>query len=63
MEDEKVIFHMYRGKRAKKHLMFELRYEVGLFQKLITNRLRADHKFAKIFRLSVEQFDFLVELS
>lgn len=54
---------MYRGKRAKKHLMFELRYEVGLFQKLITNRLRADHKFAKIFRLSVEQFDFLVELS
>ncbi|MPC43534.1 hypothetical protein E2C01_037183 [Portunus trituberculatus] len=43
--------------------MFELRNEEGMFQKLLTNHLHEDYnKFAEIFCLSVEQFDFLVEL-
>ena len=47
MEDEEVLFQMYGGKRAKKHLMFELRNEEGLFQELIANHLREDYnKFA-----------------
>ncbi|MPC56309.1 hypothetical protein E2C01_050262 [Portunus trituberculatus] len=63
MEDEELIFKMYGGKRTKIHLMFELRNEEGMFQKLITNHLREDHnKFAEFFRLSTEQFNFLVEL-
>ena len=63
IEDEEVILQMYGGKRAKIHLMFELRNKEGIFQRLITNHLREDHNmFAEFFRLSVEQFDFLVEL-
>ena len=48
IEDEEVILQMYGGKRAKIHLMFELRNEEGIFQKLITNHLREHHnKFAE----------------
>ena len=45
------------------HVMFELRNEEGMYKKLIVNHLREDlKKFAEFFRLSLEQFDFLVEL-
>ena len=33
IEDEEVILQMYGGKRAKIHLMFELRNEEGIFQR------------------------------
>ena len=51
---------MYGRKRAKTHVMFELRSEEGMYKKLIVNHLREDpKKFAEFFRLSLEQFDFL----
>ena len=63
IEDEELIFEMYGRKRAKTHVMFELRSEEGMYSKLIVNHLREDpKKFAEFFRLSWEQFDFLVEL-
>ena len=62
IEDEELIFEMYGRKRAKTHVMFELRSEEGMYKKLIVNHLREDpKKFAEFFR-SLEQFDFLVEL-
>lgn len=35
MEDEEGIYQMYGGKRAKKHLVFELRNEEVSFRQLI----------------------------
>ena len=63
IEDEELIFEMYGRKRAKTHVMFVLRSEEGMYKKLIVNHLREDpKKFAEFFLLSLEQFDFLVEL-
>ena len=42
IEDEELILQMYGRKRAKMHLMFELRNEEGVFQTLITNHLHKD---------------------
>ena len=51
------------GKGAKTHDMFGLRGEEGMYKKLIVNHMREDpKKFAEFFRISLEQFDFLVEL-
>ena len=54
---------MYGRKRAKTHVMFELRSQEGMHKKLIVNHLCEDpKKFVEFFRLSLEQLDFLVEL-
>lgn len=63
IEDDEILLHNYGMKRAKKLRLFELKSEEGLYQKLINNHLRKDHKkFSEFFRLSVEQFDFVLEL-
>lgn len=63
MEDDEILLHTYGMKRAKKHRLFELKHEEGLYQKLITTHLREDNKkFSEFFRLSVEQFEFVLGL-
>ena len=39
IEDEELIFEKYGRKRAKTHVMFELRSEEGMYKKLIVNPL------------------------
>lgn len=63
MEDDEILWQMYGTKRAKIHRMFQLRNEEGLYRTLIITHLREDNKkFFEFFRLSVEQFDFVLEL-
>ena len=62
-EEEQVLFEMYGRKRAATHIMFDLRKEEGIFNKLIVNHLREDpKKFLDFFRLSSDQFNFLLAL-
>ena len=62
-EEEQVLFEMYGIKLAATHIMFDLRKEEGIFNKLIVNHLREDpKKFLDFFRLSSDQFNFLIEL-
>ena len=63
IDEEQLVMDMYGKKRAQTHDIFHLRSEVGIFNKLIVQHLRDDpKKFAEFFRLSSDQFDFLVEL-
>lgn len=63
MEDDEVVRNIFEKKRAKKHRMFELKNEEGFFENLVINHLREDgKKFTEYFRLSVQQFDFLLGL-
>lgn len=49
--------------RATKHPLFQARNEEGFFQSLITNHLREDDKkFSEFFRVSISQFDFILNL-
>lgn len=63
MEDDEILRNIYEKKRAKKHRLFELKNEEGFFQNLVITHLREDSKkFTEYFRLSVEQFDFILGL-
>ena len=44
MEDGELLLYRYGMKRVKKHPMFELKNEEGLYQKLVTAHLREDNK-------------------
>ena len=63
IEEEQLVMDMYGKKRAQTHYIFNLRSEEGMYNQLIVQHLREDpKKFSEFFRLSSDQFDFLVEL-
>lgn len=63
MEDDEILFRTYKIKTSKIYHKFELVNDDGLCRKLTTNHQREDNKrFPEFFRLSLEQFDFVLGL-